>query len=308
MNFAMADLDGDGRFDLVASDVYGVSVYLAMADGGFGSPVLYALPVDTRGSVFTIGAGDLRGTGRMDLVVVSADLQLASHIYVYPNAGGGTFLDPFEVTPSVTTDGPQLVIYDVNHDGFDDLLEMNGYSSVYLWLSEGDGGFEQSSLFLQLEYPGPAPTWAQPMTLLPPTDAGACLAISTWSDAAVETWQVMVLCIGADGTFSDGALFPTTGYSASDLYPGFITSADIDGDGIADLVLSGGYSNDVQLLPGLSGRSFGSFQLLSINGTVNGICQGGVAPLGSVAAPGAVVVADHCNSRLAVIGNSAVNR
>ncbi len=74
---AVADLDGDGRSDLIAASSIGAShaihVLLGQADGSLGAPVSFplAVPVD---SLFA--DGDFNGDGAPDLVATSTNAQL----------------------------------------------------------------------------------------------------------------------------------------------------------------------------------------------------------------------------------------
>ncbi len=304
LNFAIADLNGDNVADLIASNVFGVSVYLGLADGGFAPPSAYALPSADAGYVYSVGVGDLSGTGRMDLVVASVDGPNPNgHVYVLANSGDGTFPGAVDIASSGFIYAAQLLVFDLNHDGFADVVEIDGAETLTVLLNEGgDGGFAQSADLLGLYFPGPIPGAAQPMAFFRAVGGSMDLALSTWNATALqETWQVLVLSNRGDGMFSDGGQYPTSGNTG--LYPGYVASADLDGDGITDLGLSGSgmASSYLQVLYGNDGGGFGPPQIFATRGS----CTKGIAALGVVTTPTAFAVADPCGGGITVIGDSS---
>ncbi len=300
LSFAIADLNGDGVADLVASNVLSVSVYLGLVDGGFAAPVAYRLPpsgVDA-GCVLSVGVGDLSGTGRMDLVVSSADW--GYHFYAFANSGNGGFSSAIEMVPPNSALGAQLIVLDLNHDGLADVVGIGGTSGLSILLNEGDGGFAQASTIRGENFPGPVSDGAEPMALLPRAGGGMDLALSTYSDP--EDWHVLVLSNQGDGTFADGGQFALDEVDAVGLYPGFAASADIDGDGVYDLAFSGSVNGRyMQVLYGTDAGGFGTPRIFAKKGR----CGGGIAPLGSVAAPHAVAIADLCGGGITVLGDAS---
>ena len=129
-------------------------------------------------------------------------------------------------------------------------------------------------------------------------------------------WQVLLFSTLGDGSLSDGGLFPT--FSPYDngenyMYPSFIASADLDGDGFLDLALSGSaqatdsdhFVHFVQVLYGNDAGGFGQPQLIDTTGER---LPCGIAALGSVAAPSAVAIADFCGGGITVIGDASRHR
>ena len=114
-NILTADVNHDGRPDLVVYDRYGGGVnfllYLNDGTGKFGSPV--TIPNNNLGAITSAKIADVNGDGFPDIVA----LQGAS-LAVYLNDGTGNFT----ATSQQTAAGANLVIGDVNHDGHLDVI------------------------------------------------------------------------------------------------------------------------------------------------------------------------------------------
>src|SRR5207249_4575012 len=91
---ATADLNGDGRVDLVVLDNQGAAVLLGRGDGSFAPQIRLA---DLGG--YGLAAGDLDGDGKADLVVAGSSLGLS----VRRGNGDGTF------APGVAVETPCAV-------------------------------------------------------------------------------------------------------------------------------------------------------------------------------------------------------
>ncbi|MFB6811286.1 FG-GAP repeat domain-containing protein, partial [Streptomyces sp. NPDC056387] len=111
---AVADLDGDGRLDLVTSDFADstVSVLLNRGGGDFGPRVAYATGVNPT----SVTTADLNGDARADIVTSDG----AGTVSVLTNHGDGTFgpaaIHPTGTNPSAVTTA------DLDGDGRLDLV------------------------------------------------------------------------------------------------------------------------------------------------------------------------------------------
>jgi hypothetical protein len=134
-----ADLNGDGKLDLVATNAAGsnVSVLLGNGNGTFQTPVSYAVGA----SPISVRAGDLNGDGKLDLVVANAN---SSTLSVLLGNGNGTFKPAINYV--VNEDPEAVTLGDLNGDGKLDLVVTANFDhptgTVSVLLGNGDGTFQ----------------------------------------------------------------------------------------------------------------------------------------------------------------------
>jgi hypothetical protein len=133
---AAADLNGDGRPDLVFANVDGDSeIWFAEAGGGFTSGGRLSV-----GDATSVAAGDLNGDGAADIVFgrVPADVGDVPSNPVLLNDGSGGFGAPAQLLGISPTN--DVHIGDVNNDGSPDLVFINASGVHQVWAASG-GGF-----------------------------------------------------------------------------------------------------------------------------------------------------------------------
>ena len=158
---AAADLNADGRLDLVASSLDNstgnsrnlLAVLLGEGAGGFAPAVSHTIN-SQQGTLFisnvSLVAGDFNGDGRADM---AAPLPAANSIAVLHGDGAGGFAQP--ETYAAGTQPRDLVSADFNGDGKPDLAVAGWDSStVSVLLGRGTGGFESPANYLTSQYPG----------------------------------------------------------------------------------------------------------------------------------------------------------
>ena len=231
---AVTDLNGDGLQDIVAC-VYepeppsrgGVALLLQRSKRELMPMMLHSEPPGWARSVRAIATGDFTGDGRVDIAVVEsgAILLLRSDAAEVPRQRGLVGLRPQRITSGspVETPGAALAVGDVDGDGDDDLVTTGAETSAVLVFAGG-----QQPLRERRESPSPVvPT---SMTLLDADgDRDLDLALVGGSSAGVSILE-------NDGK---GVWTHARTITVEDDPISRITSADLDGDTRADLVVAG---------------------------------------------------------------------
>ena len=214
----------DGPPDLVAIDPGSntFSLLAGLGAGRFANPI--ALP--TRNPVQVVRVADFNHDGIPDLALLGS-----KGLSILLGNGHGGFLP--EVPPSDNNAGPDptgLTIADINHDGNPDLLVGNPFGDVLVLLGKGDGTFQHYHK----------------------TDQSVALAVV---DLGNGTKGFIYANQGLDRVVVDygGGQQTFTGLLA----PGAVKLADLNGDGIPDLIVANSGSNNVLIYPGLGNGQFG---------------------------------------------------
>ncbi|MCC7173476.1 MAG: VCBS repeat-containing protein, partial [Planctomycetes bacterium] len=128
-----AELDADGRTDLVIVRNAGIYVSLAQPGFGLGSPTLaVAIPSTT----ISVASRDFDGDGAAELLVgtVGPALQL------YANDGNAVFAASWS-SPTNAFDTQALALADIDGDGDDDVVRVGEFDEPVVLRGDGSGAF-----------------------------------------------------------------------------------------------------------------------------------------------------------------------
>jgi hypothetical protein len=208
----VADLNGDGKLDLIATGGAAIGVLLGNGDGSFHAPVFYlpTAPISSDGDA-PVAIGDFDHDGKPD--IVTAD---SNGISVLFNSGDGTLLS----ARSYDVAAFSMAAADFNGDGQIDLALSDGSTGdIQVLPGNPDGSFQTPALDLK-------------------TAGAARITAGDFngdgiSDIAAVNFNASTATVylgKGDGTFQP----PIS--SASGTNPQFITAGDLNGDGRLDLI------------------------------------------------------------------------
>jgi hypothetical protein len=251
---AVADLNGDGNADVVATSPQG-AVLLGRGDGTFAPPVTFAVA-----SSGAPALGKFDGDATLDLLVPGG-----TFVTVYPGNGDGTF----RVGIRSDVDAQSVFTGDLTGDGVADYVSSTTQRTV-VCVNDGAGHFTATVLTTQWQaataladfngdgaldllfgltevWLGGGGTFVAPraFTASGSWDVvrdGPLLTADFDGDGNLDVTAATAIYVGnGDGTFRSRARF---GYGA---YSG-VGAGDMDGNGSLDLVVTSSSSDEVEVL------------------------------------------------------------
>ncbi|MHB8417910.1 MAG: FG-GAP repeat domain-containing protein [Myxococcales bacterium] len=225
-NVLAADIDGDGIADLVSDS----EIQFGKGDGTFQPPSKLPATGSGAGDADVVAA-DFNGDGRFDLALLSEGHGQNSQVTVLLNQGNRTFSVAQRI--AIGEEAHSLIAADLQRPGSHDLalLDMGPVTGLT--------GPEVTVLLDQNGTLAPGPEIPAPGAV-----ALAAAAFSKPGTIDLAYAQMSQAGLGIVGLLNQGAgaSFATTASStvgaAPSSDPAFLQAADIDGDGLPDLVLS----------------------------------------------------------------------
>ena len=241
---AVGDFNGDGILDLAVADKTSGNVNVLLGDPANPGLLLSAVSYVSGISPTALVAGDFNSDGKLDLAVLNSG---GDNVGILLGNGDGTFQTGSPVSiplPNIANSGSAIAVGDFNRDGKLDLAVSNQNNMVSIVFGNGDGTFQ-----------------------FPPTNYVTSTSSSVWGISVVDynhdgipdlalasnTDNAVTLLAGnGDGTF----LPPMQISVGANTLPSGIAFADLNGDGVPDIITGNQGTNSVSvLLSGTKGAS-----------------------------------------------------
>ncbi len=239
----VGDFNGDGKLDVavtgyVSDEQNVIQILLGKGDGTFTTGQTINLPINTSSSSLT--TGDFNADGKLDLALASQQL------LIYKGAGNGTFTQAASITVGSQNELAQVLVGDFNGDGKAD-LSVSDYYNLYALINTGNFTFKTVKLASAADG-----IFGVPVDMN--QDGFSDLLVSYYTCSTIKSvscpnWEVLLG--SASGTFTKSAGMTLS--SETTFYG--VTAADINGDGINDIVGLSSYALMIYL-----GNPDGSYQ------------------------------------------------
>lgn len=245
----VADINGDGYADIVATDFKSssISVLLNDGNGGFAAPVVNVV-YGTFHTSTGANVADVNGDGYLDIVTADGNARTVS---VLLGDGTAAFGPPthYVAGPGYTN---TVVAVDVDGNGTLDLVSSVGSAGLTSVILNNGVGFDPAVLY------GAGVGRLSDLEAADMDGDGDADVVNV----GVDTNTVSILFNDGNGVFGVPSI-----YATGAMYPDQFALADLDGDGDVDIVTGNVNSNDVSVLINEGGGAFATAEVYSAGGS-----------------------------------------
>jgi hypothetical protein len=330
---AVADINGDGRLDLIYANANNNTLTALTNNGGgiFGSNATYSVG----NFPSSVVAADIKGNGKVALICANA---LDRTLTVLTNNGNGVFgSNATYIVASSPASPLSIVAVDVNGDGKLDLVCGNHalFGSILILTNNGSGIFGSNATYgangectlikaadvngdgapdIICLNPGSTPCT---LFVLTNNGSGAFGSNATYAVDNFDTSSFVVADVNGDSkrdivyanpfanTLSvltnngSGVFGSNATYTVSS--PGAVTAADINGDGMPDLICANVNSNTVTVLTNNGSGIFGLASTNTVGGSPDSVITADVNNDGKLD----LICANQSSNSLSVLINTS---
>ncbi|HKW30393.1 MAG TPA: FG-GAP-like repeat-containing protein [Verrucomicrobiae bacterium] len=301
---AIADLDGDGRPDLVIADSYAgdISIYQNISSNGilaFAPRLLFPMIKGAYGNPLTVVVTDLDGDGKPDIAALNSDSGLIS-IFRNISSPGALTTNSFgpRIDIPTLTGAQDLAVRDLNGDGRPDMVTANG-------ANDSISIFQNQSTIGNISFAAPinfaVNSYASDVAIADlDGDGNPDLAVLLMNNSSVSVFRNL----GLGGTTTTNFFAPQVIFSSA---PNgrFLATGDMDGDGKPDIVTANWTTKSISVLrnltsgPGITNNSFAAPVNFTTGGWANNVTLGDLGGVGKLD----VVAASQLPSLFSVFPN-----
>ena len=238
-----ADINNDGKLDLLIADGFGFAPFLGDGAGGF----ITSFRSGTSAGPHAIAVGDFNGDGNLDVAMAfSLDFNHNNEtvLFIHLGDGRGNFTTLFTQLIQIPGRGhPILVTGDFDGDGILDLAVGDTVDpNILIFVGDGQGGFTQKTS-VSISAAG------APVAMIAGDFNGD--GVSDLVVAHGQSNRITIFVANRLSSFFDAAGIPTTGTGQTAL-----VAADFNGDGLLDFAVQNAGSQNVSVFLGLGTGKF----------------------------------------------------